>query len=164
MILEQQIRKGFIMMEEKVKEIISKMEMLERVIGQLYKTYAKIFPVNYSFWTELSQEEEQHAKFVKDLKKELENNNIFFDKQRFNFNAIQTTIQYIQKKIQQANDGLINEEEAYNVAWDIENGLLEKNFFRTFTSNQNEVKRILDKLLHDTEDHRNRINKKKNSN
>jgi rubrerythrin len=151
-------------MEEKVKEIISKMEMLEGVIGQLYKTYAKIFPANYFFWTELSQEEEQHAKLVNDLKKELENNNIFFDKQRFNFNAIQTTIQYIQRKIRQANDGLINEQEAYNVAWDIENGLLEKNFFRTFTSNQNEAKRILDKLLHDTEDHRNRINKKKNSN
>lgn len=164
MILEQQIRKGFIMMEEKVKEIISKMEMLERFIGQLYKTYARIFPANYSFWTELSQEEEQHAKLVNDLKKELENSNIFFDKRRFNFNAIQTTIQYIQRKIRQANDGLINEQEAYNVSWDIENGLLEKNFFRTFTSNQNEVKRILDKLLHDTEDHRNRINKKKNSN
>ena len=164
MILEQQIRKGFIMMEEKVKEIISKMEILERVIGQLYKTYAKIFPANYSFWTGLSQEEEHHAKLVNDLKKKLENGNISFDIQRFNLSAIQTTNQYIQKKIQQANDGLINEQGAYNAAWDIENSLLEKNFFRTFTSKQNEVKRILDTLLHDTEDHRNRINKKKNSN
>jgi len=63
-------RRG-ISMKEKEKDIIMKMEMLERVIGQLYKIYAKKFPPDYSFWIQLSREEEEHAKVVKELEKEV---------------------------------------------------------------------------------------------
>ncbi len=72
-------------------------------------------------------------------------------------NAIQTTLQYVYKKINQARDSSIVEQDAYNVAWDIENGLLEKNFFKTFKADQPGLKGVLNKLIHDTDEHRNRI-------
>ena len=152
-----------ISMKEKEKDIIMKMEMLERVIGQLYKIYAKKFASDYSFWIQLSREEEEHAKLVKELEKEVKQENLTFDNQRFKVNAIQTTIQYVQKKIKQANDSSMTERDAYHIALDIENGLLEKNFFKTFKTDQAGLKDVLNKLIHDTAEHRNRINQKKNN-
>ncbi len=149
--------------KEKEKDIIMKMEMLERVIGQLYKIYAKKFPPDYSFWIQLSREEEEHARLVKELEKEVRQGNLTFDDQRFKVNAIQTTIQYIQKKINQANDSSMTEQDAYHIALDIENGLLEKNFFKTFKADQPGLKDVLNKLILDTAEHRNRINQKKNN-
>ncbi len=157
-------RRGISMKEkEKEKDIIMKMEMLERVIGQLYKIYAKKFPPDYSFWIQLSREEEEHARLVKELEKEVRQGNLTFDDQRFKVNAIQTTIQYIQKKINQANDSSMTEQDAYHIALDIENGLLEKNFFKTFKADQPGLKDVLNKLILDTAEHRNRINQKKNN-
>lgn len=151
-------------MKEKEKDIIMKMEMLERVIGQLYKIYARKFASDYSFWIQLFREEEEHAKLVKELEKEAKQGNLTFDNQRFKVNAIQTTIQYVQKKIDQANDSSMTERDAYHIALDIENGLLEKNFFRTFKADQAGLKEVLNKLIHDTAEHRNRIKQKKNNN
>jgi rubrerythrin len=145
------------------KNVIMKMEILERVIGQLYRTYAKKFPSEYSFWMQLSNEEEEHAGLIKDLGIEVKRSNLSFNNKRFNINAIQTTILYIQKKISQARDSSMTEQNAYNIAWDIENGLLEKNFFKTFKTDQPGLKNVLTKLIHDTEEHRNRIIQKKNN-
>jgi hypothetical protein len=151
-------------MEEKIKDVISKMERLERLIGQLYKVYARVFPSDYSFWVQLSKEEEEHANLVKNLAKELQDGNITFDEKRFKLNAIQTTIRYIQQKINQANNKELTEKEAYSIAWDLENGLLEKSFFKTFQADNIRLKEVLKKLNNDTEEHRNRINKKKLNN
>ena len=148
-------------MEGKAKEIISNMKIIERDIGQLYKIYARIFPSDFSFWIQLSKEEEEHASLVEYLAKELQEGNISFDEKRFKLNAIQTTIRYIQKKIIQANNKDLTEKEAYSIAWDLENGLLEKSFFRTFQADNIQIKEVLKKLNNDTEEHRNRINKKK---
>jgi len=157
-------RRGISMKEkEEEKDIIMKMEMLEKVIGQLYKIYAKKFPSDDSFWIQLSREEEEHAKLVKELEKEVKQGNLTFDDQRFKVHAIQTTIQYVQKKINQANDSSMTERDAYHIALDIENGLLEKNFFKTFKADQTGLEDVLNKLIHDTAEHRNRINQKKNN-
>ncbi len=151
-------------MEERSKDIISKMEMLERVIGQLYKVYARIFPSHYSFWIQLVQEEELHAKLLSELKKETQYGKIFFDEKRFSLNAIQTTIRYVMQKITQANNNALTEQEAYNIAWDIENGLLEKNFFQNFKTNDNFIANILKNIIDDTEKHRNKLSEKRNKN
>lgn len=141
----------------KEKDIIMKMEMLERVIGQLYKTYAIRFTGDYQFWIQLFKEEEEHAKWVKKLEIDVEQGNLYFDGKRFKLNAIQTTISYIQKKINQATGNSMTEQDAYHIAWDIENGLLEKGFFKTFKSDQPGLKDVLNKLIHDTQEHRDRI-------
>ena len=151
-------------MGEKIKDIISKMEMLERVVGRLYKIYADSFQADSSFWVQLSKEEEDHAGMIKELEKEVQNSNLSFDETRFNLNAIQTTIRYVQQKIKQANDGLLTAQEAYNIAWDIENGLLEKNFFQTFQTDNHRLRVVLKKLITDTTEHRNRVNRQKNKN
>ena len=151
-------------MGEKIKDIISKMEMLERIVGQLYKVYVDSFQADSSFWVQLSKEEEDHAGMIKELEKEVQNSNLSFDETRFNLNAIQTTIRYVQQKIKQANDGLLTAQEAYNIAWDIENGLLEKNFFQTFQTDNHRLRVVLKKLITDTTEHRNRVNRQKNKN
>jgi len=152
-------------MEAKGKErdIIMKMEILERFIGQLYKTYAKKFSRDSQFWMQLSKEEEEHANCIKELNMEVVHGNLSFDEKRFKLKAIQTTIQYIQKKIKQSIDSQITEQGAYITAWDIENGLLEKNFFKTFKTDQHSVKGVLNKLIHDTEEHRNRIQNRRDN-
>lgn len=148
-------------MQEGEKDVIMKMEMLENVISQLYKKYAERFSQDRQFWAQLSLEEVGHAKWVKELGEQSKKKNLTFDKGRFKVNAIQTTIEYIQKKIKQATSDLITEKEAFYIAWDIENGLLEKEFFKTFESDQLELKKILEKLLRETKDHRYRIGLKK---
>jgi len=75
-------------MGEKIKDIISKMEMLERIVGQLYKVYVDSFQADSSFWVQLSKEEEDHAGMIKELEKEVQNSNLSFDETRFNLNAI----------------------------------------------------------------------------
>jgi len=148
-------------MGEKIKDVILKMQILEQVIGQLYEVYAGLFSTDYSFWVQLSKEEEEHANLVENLAKDLQDGNISFDDRRFKLNAIQTTIRYVQQKINQANNKELTKKEAYSIAWDLENGLLEKSFFKTFQADNIRLKEVLKKLNNDTEEHRNRINKKK---
>lgn len=151
-------------MKDKSKDIISKMEMLERDIGHLYKIFASIFPSSYSFWIQLYQEEEEHARLLGELEKQSQYGKIFFDDTRFSLNAIQTTIRYVMQKISEANNNIITEQDALNIAWDIENGLLEKNFFKNFKTDDNYLTDILKKIISDTEKHRNRVSEKKNKN
>lgn len=146
---------------EEIRDIFMKMEMLERIVGQLYKRYANYFPNEYRFWIQLSQEEEEHARLVKDLGEKVKKANIAFREDRFKINAIQTTIQYVQRRIKEAIDQKVSEQDALNIAWDIENGLLEKDFFKTFTADQASLKDVLNRLIHDTEEHRDKIHNKR---
>lgn len=147
--------------KEKEKNIIANMEKLEQVIGQLYKIFSLHFDRDDSFWMQLSKEEQNHAKLLKELGNEMKQGKLFLSTERFNIEAVQTTIRYVQKRINQARNHLVAEQDAYHIAWDIENGLLEKIFFTTFKTDEIALKAVLEKLIRDTQEHRNRIRERK---
>ena len=147
--------------KEKEKDMMAKMEMLENVIGQLYKIFSRQFDREDDFWMQLSKEEQNHAKLIKELGIELKQGKFFLRAERFKIEAVQTTIRYVQKRINQVHHYRISEQEACHIAWDIENGLLEKNFFITFETDQPALRKTLKKLIYDTREHRNRIRERK---
>ena len=84
--------------KEKEKNLMAKMEMLEQVIGQLYKIFSRQFDRDDSFWMQLSKEEQHHAQLIKDLREKVKQGTLSLSTERFKVEAILTTIRYIQKR------------------------------------------------------------------
>lgn len=77
-------------------QVLDKLAQHEESIGELYKTYAKIFPALNEFWSRLSKEENQHVIWIRTLYGQTGGDSILFtNERRFNVAAINTSLDYL---------------------------------------------------------------------
>lgn len=142
-------------MTEENNEIVNKLVQHEESIGKLYEIYARIFPQLYEFWTLLSREENQHATWIRTLGlQSREESKLFTNERRFNTTAIDTSLDYLRRESEKANKQSITVVEALNVAFYIEQSLLERRWFEIFETDSVELKHLLTKLDNETKKHR----------
>ncbi len=134
------------------------LEMLavhEEVIGELYETYAKLFPERKEFWQHLAGEERGHAAWLRSMQSRVEDGAITFNEDRFVIKAIQTSVNFIRQWITNASSqDILN---ALAVAFDIENGLIDRDFFKVYETDDDELRKIFNSLTEATRKHRNMI-------
>jgi len=131
----------------------------EKVIGQLYKEYARKFPEQKNFWSKIAREEIEHASWIFKLRSKIEEGSLYFKEGRFKMEAIKTSLGYLKSQITEAQNNKISAKNALSVARDIENGLIEKKFFEVFEPDCREIKQVFLDLATATRDHSNRIEK-----
>lgn len=131
----------------------------EITIGRLYKEYAQKFLDWKDFWSKLSAEERGHANWILKLRSKIKEGSVYFKEDRFNKEAIKTSLKYLNNQLSQAQMQDISLTKALSIARDIEDGLIEKKFFEIFEGDPIELKHVLLNLAAATREHYNRIEK-----
>lgn len=140
----------------KVIELLAECEIM---IGRLYKEYAQKFLDWKDFWSRLSAEEREHANWILKLSSKIKEGSVYFEDDRFNKEAIKTSLKYLNNKLSEAQMQNISLTKALSTARDIENGLIEKKFFEVFEGDPVKLKHVLLNLATSTKEHYNRIEK-----
>jgi len=133
--------------------ILHRLAENEEAIGVLYQEYAKRFPDYESFWVGLASEEKEHASWIRRLYSTAAESALFFNQKRFNKEAIQTYLNYLQRelvKVKQGETTLIN---ALSVTLYIEESLIERKYFDVFETDSVELKHVLLNLAASTRIH-----------
>lgn len=144
-------------LKENQIKVIEMLARNEEIVSQLYKAYAEKFPDHKDFWSQLAEEEIDHADWIHKLHFQIEEGSVYFNEDRFKMEAIQSFLDYLNDclvKAQKEETSLIN---ALSIAWDLENGLIEKKFFEVFEGDSAKLKHVLIDLADSTKDHRDRV-------
>ncbi len=145
-------------------EIIELLAKHERALSQLYKEYAKKFLDGKDFWSKLSAEEIGHANWILKLHSKIKEGSVYFKEDRFNKEAIKTSLRYLNNQLSKAQMQEMSLMKALSTARDLENGLIEKKFFEVFEGDSAELRQILLNLAAATKEHLSRIQKAWNRN
>ena len=143
--------------QKKIIELFIKQEML---LSRLYGIFAKHFPKEKNFWADLSGDEKKHAKWLKQLFEAEKKGLVLFDEGRVKTHALNTFIQYLEKKINIAEQGGVTLKEAAVLSLDLERALLEKNAFSHFDGLSKNAEGILNQLMVETGNHIARVESK----
>jgi len=140
--------------------VIREMDVLrehERVIGRLYAAYARRFPQDRDSWLGLSQEEEQHVAWIESLQAKVEQESAGLIVNRFPVAAVNHSIDYVNKLIDNVDRPDLTPTKAFSAALDLERALLENRYFEIFETDSAELRRVLDSLAHGTRAHIERV-------
>ncbi len=134
-------------------DALAKLKTHEQAIGRLYTTYAERFPEQAEFWSRLSREEEQHAKWVETLEEQMRDDPTSLVTNRFPREAIEHSIAFVEKLIVKAGRPDITPINAISAALNLEQGLLENKYFEVFETDKAEMKRVLRLLENEARSH-----------
>ena len=148
-------------MESEMKQVktLELMAEHEKAISRLYQEYARKFPKQKDFWFKIASEEVDHANWIYRLYSQAKEGLLHFKEGRFKKAAIETSLKYVKSKLTEAQIKNISAKKALSVARDLENGLIEKNYFEIFKSDRLEIKQVFRDIANATREHRIRIEK-----
>lgn len=132
--------------------VIELLAQNESLISDLYLLYAQRLPVLADFWHYLAKEEQQHASWLRNTLKAVDDKSIALA-DRFSPAAITTFKTYMSKEITAAKNHVLTEKQALTTALYLENSLIEKDCFTIFKSADKEFSEMLAKQTAETQSH-----------
>lgn len=126
----------------------------ERQLANLYRLFEKIFP-NDELWPFMSEEERKHEHWLKDIIRKMKEGTIIFTKPSYDPKIVLKAIINVAEMIHYCREFKIYHSEAYQIAFDQENSILESGFLKKFSSDAPALEKIFGMLLEDTIEHRN---------
>ncbi len=129
----------------------------EKAISKLYHEFSKCFVEDRDFWAQLSKEEQEHAIWIKKLLEYVKKGDVKRGTTTLKTQAVETVTRYIDSICEKCMRGEISKVNAYTIALDLENSLLEKKFFSVFLLDVPAHKEVHDGLIRETEKHRGKI-------
>ncbi|HAV11442.1 MAG TPA: hypothetical protein DCX32_02770 [Candidatus Moranbacteria bacterium] len=124
----------------------------EDKLSELYALYGEKFTFMKKFWDELTEDELGHGRWVKTLKKKVEEGAVQFGEHRFDKDMLEDFYKSVQLQIFEANKE-INVVDALKNAVKIEQTMIEKRFFDVFKGDSVELEILLLALRYSTENH-----------
>ena len=135
------------------EKIIQQLIAQERLLSKLYAVFANKFPTHANFWTQLSQEEENHARLIEKLRQAEQKGLIFFEESKINIHSLKLFIDNLEKLIKKVGESELTLRSACTYAVDYETALIEKNVFTHFVPANAKVKNTLNILQSETLKH-----------
>lgn len=132
---------------------------IEISMSDLYNSFKKLFPEDGDFWWTISQEELNHASLISSVKKTFAPlgkcpsfiNEVTFDSAFNESQKLRDVLNYVES-------GNITREEAFQIAYDFENSVMEEHYQNFMNStDSSEVDKIFQKLNSCDKDHAERI-------
>lgn len=140
--------------------ILDEMAKNEEKLSKLYALFMQKYPSRNEFWQSLAQEEVGHGHWIRTLRMRVEEGAVLFQQGRFSIDVLNDFYKYIGGQIVHF-DGL--EEfpliDALQVSKDVENTMLEKEFFKVFAGDAVELEILLLALEYSTKNHREEVEK-----
>jgi len=134
-------------------EALGKLKMHEEALGRLYTAYAERFGEQAVFWSKLSEEEAQHARWIDMLETHVANDPGSFVARQFPLAAIEHSLAFVERLIAAAGGPDLTPIKAISAALNLEQGLLENKYFEAFETDGAKMKRLLALLQDKTEAH-----------
>ncbi|MCL5036154.1 MAG: hypothetical protein M1269_03450 [Chloroflexi bacterium] len=128
---------------------IEMMELLakhEETIDRLYMTYAARFPEKSRFWEELAKEQNSHAAWIRMLESDVSDGYIDFDPGKYEKAAINSSIKFMEDKINEARNDDFTLVNALSIALDIEKSFIERTHFNFFGGELGMMKEVFEDL------------------
>ncbi len=147
--------------KDKQLECLEELAKQEDAIAALYNqfSYLNQGKNEFWFWSHLYEEEKKHAKYIRDLMEKFKAEKIYVDFNRFPVEAINTSINHIERLIEKAKNGEMDLQRQFTAAMDLEKALIEKKFFEVGSTDDKDLKIVLNKLENETREHFNSIQK-----
>jgi ferritin len=146
-------------MNEIIKRLLNESIALELNIGDLYQLFSVKFSQDYDFWWKLSIEEMNHAALIESINDVFLTENLLPSESIENqTKALQEMNLAIRKYIESCRLELMTRENAFRLAFEIENSIGESHFELLMTAQPNStVMKIMQKLNGDDINHAKRM-------
>jgi hypothetical protein len=141
-------------MNTQTDSILSLFEQNELNISRLYRLYSQKIPKQQAFWIKISKEEIQHAL---EIRKAYDGEDDIFEENNFSRGTIKYVADFVQSSIDQVKKEKLSHSEALEIALRVEQSFLEKKCFEIFIPNHQTVKKVLQKLNKETQEHIERL-------
>jgi rubrerythrin len=141
-------------MGEENPDILSLLGKHELVLKQLYETFAAKFAEHQSFWRDLAVEEQKHSDWLETLRVDSVVNKYLLNDIQLKPQAVKSSIEYVERQIAKAQEGGFGLLQAFSIARDLEEALIEKQFLKLSRSASKEIRLIFTELVAETERHR----------
>lgn len=130
------------------------LERVEEAVAELYKEYASQFPHHRDVWRSLSEDEIEHAAWLRSLRTRIEDGSIYLSEEHLvtSEEAIRS-LDYISEELARARQGNLFLVDALNTALRLENSITEKEWFKFFAADPLELKDVLRSLGEQTQRH-----------
>jgi rubrerythrin len=114
----------------------------EQAISRLYQTYAARFPLHRDFWSQLADEEQQHAKWLRRLLVRVGEGLGYVRPDRVDATIVRNSLARIEKMTEEAHESGFSFTQALDTAMTIEKTLLEAEYFQIFEGTAPEVLQV----------------------
>ncbi len=129
----------------------------EEAAGRLYAWCAKKVPALDDFFRKLVDEELDHARVLADFHKKVQSKDVAVDTGRFSMLAVEAFAQKIDDLIVRVQKASVSERNVLEMALEVEDAFLEKDFFEVIENDADQLKDLLGALKKMTKDHRERV-------
>ena len=134
-------------------DILDALREIELIAAELYRQFSHSFRQDRVFWESLSQEEENHAAMVTELKNTLFKNGSPFEIGKINVLVLSTYRQRLTSQIERVQKGQLARRSAFFIARDIEKTLVNHRFYDSIRSENREYQAIQSRIQRETESH-----------
>jgi len=129
------------------------LENLELDISNLYKLFAEKFLAHKQLWDELSNDEAQHAGYIKKLASFIQQRLVFLDEKTTKTLTIKIVSDGVKSTHQQTQNNKLTSINALAYSLSLEDSILEKKFYDYFTTHDQSVAYIINKIKRETNQH-----------
>lgn len=131
----------------------------EEAIGNLYRVYGEKFEEHREFWQRLSDEEMQHAEWIRRLNNRIQDGSGRLREDKLDAERVSKSLKHIDELLEKAEDKNFSSKEALAQAQAIEQSILESKYFDVFEGDIAEITQVVYYLEHATKDHCERVRK-----
>ena len=140
-------------------QAIEGLVQIEETLFGIYRMFAERFPAHRDMWSRMAEEEEGHAKWIRDLYGKVEQGSVRLGEDHFRVEGIQIFLDYANERLEEAQAAKLPFLHALDMALDLESGLLEREFFRIFEADSEDMKQAFEGMQRQIQDHTQRIRK-----
>jgi len=125
---------------------------------ELYWMYSERFPEHEAFWISMADDERRNTEWVHSTIEKINNGTIEYNRDRFNIEAIRTTLNFVKAQIQSVKTQTITLQKALGNAVGIEDSLAKKRFYEIIKDDTPEGRHLYQKFISENQKHRDRLN------
>ena len=133
----------------------------EKMLSKLYKSYSELFPEE-EIWEKLEKEEKKHAAWIQQIISKICDETVYFNNDPECCENIKKSLSIMSDEITKAKNNEVDITHAFKIAIEIEESMVEREFFKSMDSDAPFVGDVLKKIIADTEIHRDSLIQAKN--
>jgi hypothetical protein len=130
----------------------------ESAVMELYWVYSEKFPEHEVFWIAMADDERRNTEWVRSTIEKISSGAIEYNRDRFNIEAIRTTLNFVKAQILAAQSHPVKLQTALGNAAGIEDSLAKKRFYEIIKDDTPEGRRIYQQFISENQKHRERLN------
>jgi len=124
---------------------------------ELYWIYSEKFPEHEAFWIAMADDERKNTEWVKSIIEKIKAGTIDYNRDRFNIEAIRTTLNFVKAQILAAQNHSVTLQSAMGNAAGIEDSLAKRKFYEIIKDDNPEGRQLYQRFINENQKHRERL-------